>query len=135
MRVRANVQKQIELATGEIGMPTRSELEGVHQKLAETRRTLRMELNELKAEIAELKANRAAKPASVQPEVVKVAVDKDKAEVAEVEGPAKIAKPANSAQRNSGNLLSAAKALAKKSAVKTPAAKSAEAQSTSSRKK
>ncbi len=132
MRVRANVQKQIELATGEIGMPTRSELEGVHQKLAETRRTLRMELNELKAEIAELKANRVAKPASVQPE----AVAADKSEVAAVEAAAKIAKPANATQRNSGNLLSAAKALAaKKSAVKTPAAKSAEAQSTTQRKK
>jgi class III poly(R)-hydroxyalkanoic acid synthase PhaE subunit len=68
MRVRANVQKQIELATGEIGMPTRSELEGVHQKLAETRRTLRMELSELKAEIAELKASRAAKSVSVKSE-------------------------------------------------------------------
>ena len=134
MRVRANVQKQIELATGEVGMPTRSELEGVHQKLAETRRSLRMELNELKAEIAELKANRAAKPAGVQPEAVKVAANK--AEVVKVEAPAKIAKPANVTQQSSGNLLSAAKALAaKQSAVKTPAAKSAEAQSTSSRKK
>ena len=134
MRVRANVQKQIELATGEIGMPTRSELEGVHQKLAETRRSLRMELNELKAEIAELKANRAANPGRVQPETVKVAANK--AEVVKVEAPAKIAKPANVTQQSSGNLLSAAKALAaKQSAVKTPAAKSAEAQSTSSRKK
>jgi len=119
MRVRANVQKQIELATGEIGMPTRSELEGVHQKLAETRRTLRMELNELKAEIAELKANRAAKPAGVQQEIV------------EVEAAPKIAKQTKVTQQNSGNLLSAAKALAaKKSAVKTPAAKSAVAEPT-----
>lgn len=119
MRVRANVQKQIELATGEIGMPTRSELEGVHQKLAETRRTLRMELNELKAEIAELKANRAAKPAGVQQEAV------------EVEAAPKIAKQTKMTQQNSGNLLSAAKALAaKKSAVKTPAAKPAVAEPT-----
>jgi polyhydroxyalkanoate synthase subunit PhaE len=67
MRVRANVQKQIELATGEIGMPTRTELEGVHQKLAEVRRQLRAqssdgvqalreEIAQLRAEVAELKA-------------------------------------------------------------------------------
>ncbi len=114
MRVRANVQKQIELATGEIGMPTRSELEGVHQKLAETRRTLRAELSELKAEIAELKANRVAKPASVKPEAAV------KAEVVKA-----VAKPSLTAPKTikspSSHLLSAAKAVAvKKSAVKTP---------------
>ena len=130
MRVRANVQKQIELATGEIGMPTRSELEGVHQKLAETRRTLRMELSELKAEIAELKANRAAKPVSVKPEAVKVVPIKAavvKAEVVKVEAPKSTPKPALVAPKivkaSSSNLLSAAKAVAvKKSAVKTPSA-------------
>jgi class III poly(R)-hydroxyalkanoic acid synthase PhaE subunit len=133
MRVRANVQKQIELATGEIGMPTRSELEGVHQKLAETRRTLRMELSELKAEIAELKANRAAKPVSVKPEAVKAAPVKAavveaevvKAEIVKVEA----AKPALAAPKvlkaSSSNLLSAAKAVAvKKSAAKSTASKS-----------
>ena len=120
MRVRANVQKQIELATGEIGMPTRSELEGVHQKLAETRRTLRAELSELKAEIAELKANRAAKPASVKPEAA-VKAEVAKAEVVKAE----VAKPSLGAAKTikspSSNLLSAAKAVAvKKSAIKKP---------------
>ena len=127
MRVRANVQKQIELATGEIGMPTRSELEGVHQKLAETRRTLRMELSELKAEIAELKANRAVKPVSVKPEAVKVVPIKAavvKAEVVKAEAPKSTPKPGLAAPKivkaSSSNLLSAAKAVAvKKSAVKT----------------
>ena len=132
MRVRANVQKQIELATGEIGMPTRSELEGVHQKLAETRRTLRMELSELKAEIAELKANRAAKPVSVKPEPVKAAPVKAaavKAEVVKAEiVKTEAAKPALAAPKvlkaSSSNLLSAAKAVAvKKSAAKSTASK------------
>ena len=115
MRVRANVQKQIELASGEIGMPTRSELEGVHQKLAETRRTLRVELNELKAEIAELKASRATKAAG---ETVKVAAVKAEIVKAEVEKPALIVR--NAVKSPSSNLLSAAKAVAvKKSATKT----------------
>jgi polyhydroxyalkanoate synthase subunit PhaE len=56
MRVRANVQKQIELASGQFGMPTRTELEGVHQKLAEVRRTMRSEIAELRAEIESLKS-------------------------------------------------------------------------------
>ena len=56
MRVRANVQKQVELSCAQVGMPTRSELEGVHQKLADLRRRSRQEIAELKAEIAEIKA-------------------------------------------------------------------------------
>ena len=158
MRVRANVQKQIELATGEIGMPTRSELEGVHQKLAETRRTLRTELSELRAEIAELKASRVAKPASVKPEaavkaeVVKaeavkteaVKAEAVKAELAAGNAGKQVAKPALAAPKAvkspSSNLLSAAKAVAlKKSGVKTPnvlVAKSTASKSTTqSRKK
>ena len=135
MRVRANVQKQIELASGEIGMPTRSELEGVHQKLAETRRTLRVELNELKAEIAELKASRATKAAG---ETVKVAAVKAEIVKAEVEKPALIVR--NAVKSPSSNLLSAAKAVAvKKSATKTlstPVVKSTGPKSTAqSRKK
>jgi polyhydroxyalkanoate synthase subunit PhaE len=58
MRVRANVQKQIELATGQVGMPTRTELEGVHLKLAELRRSFRSEIAELKGELAALKSSR-----------------------------------------------------------------------------
>lgn len=126
MRVRANVQKQIELATGEIGMPTRSELEGVHQKLAETRRTLRAELSELKAEIAELKAGRVAKPASVSSTAVKGAPVK----VTSVKGPAvkpavavaKVAEQSSASKPAGSNLLSAAKAVAVKNAtIKAPA--------------
>ena len=56
MRVRANVQKQVELSCAQVGMPTRTELEGVHQKLADLRRRSRQEIAELKAELAEIKA-------------------------------------------------------------------------------
>lgn len=121
MRVRANVQKQIELATGEIGIPTRSELEGVHQKLAETRRTLRAELSELKAEIAELKAGRAAKPASVAPTAVKATPAKSAAVKPAVAAP-KVAESSNASKSAGSNLLSAAKAVAaKKATLKAPA--------------
>lgn len=57
MRVRANVQKQVELSCAQVGMPTRTELEGVHQKLADLRRRSRQEIAELKAEIAQIKAS------------------------------------------------------------------------------
>ncbi len=134
MRVRANVQKQIELATGEIGMPTRSELEGVHQKLAETRRTLRAELSELKAEIAELKAGRAAKPASVAPTAVKAAPVKS-AVVKPAVAVAKVAEPSSASKSAGSNLLSAAKAVAvNKAALKVPA-QATEAKPTASARK
>lgn len=64
MRVRQLVQQQVEQAQSQLGMPTRSELDGVHRKLADVRRTLRQqgaagdiaaELAELRAEVAELK--------------------------------------------------------------------------------
>ncbi len=135
MRVRANVQKQIELATGEIGMPTRSELEGVHQKLAETRRTLRAELSELKAEIAELKAGRAAKPASVAAVAVKVPavkteVVKQAVAVAKVAEQSSVAKPLDTAKPSGSNLLTAAKALAVKKATQAPKTQAPAAKST-----
>ncbi len=130
MRVRANVQKQIELATGEIGMPTRSELEGVHQKLAEVRRSMRTELAALKAEIAELKSARAgvSKAASTAATAPKVAAAKTATPVS------KIAKTAPT------SLLNAAKALAAKSPavnkIAKPAAKAAATKpSTPARKK
>ncbi len=144
MRVRANVQKQIELATGEIGMPTRSELEGVHQKLAETRRTMRAELSELKAEIAELKAGRSAKSAGGSPSAVKATPVK--AEIAKT-APVKaaIVKPAvavaKAAERSSAtkpagsNLLSAAKAVAVKKATLDTPAKASEAKPTAPARK
>jgi polyhydroxyalkanoate synthase subunit PhaE len=126
MRVRANVQKQIELATGEIGMPTRSELEGVHQKLAEVRRSMRTELAGLKAEIAELKSARApaAKPAAA-PSAVKVS--------------AKAASPNKIVKAVPTGLLSAAKAMAAKAptakAIPKPAAQLAAAKSTAPARK
>jgi polyhydroxyalkanoate synthase subunit PhaE len=98
MRVRANVQKQIELASGQFGMPTRTELEGVHQKLAEVRRTMRSEIAELRAEIESLKGGKrptseAAAPKKAAP--VKAAAKQVKTAPMK-KAPAKvIAKPAN----------------------------------------
>jgi len=61
MRVQASIQKQVALATGELGMPTRGELDSVHKKLAEMRRDARLqsggaqELEAIKEELAALK--------------------------------------------------------------------------------
>ena len=61
MRVQASIQKQVALATGELGMPTRGELDSVHKKLAEMRRDARAqssgssELDAIKEELAALK--------------------------------------------------------------------------------
>jgi polyhydroxyalkanoate synthase subunit PhaE len=118
MRMRGNIQKQIELATGQVGMPTRTELEGVHQKLAEVRRTLRAEVSALKEELAELKASVSGKAAVVKTAPVTVKVMPVVAEQA-VLAPAPVSSPAS----KSTGLLSAAKkmSVAKKAPAKTPA--------------
>jgi polyhydroxyalkanoate synthase subunit PhaE len=61
MRVQASIQKQVALTTGELGMPTRGELDSVHKKLADMRRDARSgsggrhELEAIKQELAALK--------------------------------------------------------------------------------
>lgn len=65
MRMRQNIQKQIELQCGQMGMPTRGELEGVHKKLADLRRSSRAQkapaaVDELREELAELRREVAA---------------------------------------------------------------------------
>lgn len=41
MKLRAGVQKEVELASASLGMPTRSELDGAHRKIVELERSLR----------------------------------------------------------------------------------------------
>lgn len=41
MRVRAAVQREIEVACGQLGMPTRTEVDAAHKRIAELERTLR----------------------------------------------------------------------------------------------
>ena len=41
MRLRQDVQKEIEHATGQLGMPTRTEIEAAHRKIAELERIVR----------------------------------------------------------------------------------------------
>ena len=57
MRVRASIQKEVERMGAEFGMPTRTELNGVHKKLHELRREIR---NGRSAEASSLSA--ATKP-------------------------------------------------------------------------
>lgn len=71
MRVRKGVQTQVERNCAELGMPTRSELDGVHRKVADLRRSvrqvsaeevqgLRAELDELRQQLATLQAGRTS---------------------------------------------------------------------------
>ncbi|MEP6483440.1 MAG: class III poly(R)-hydroxyalkanoic acid synthase subunit PhaE [Rudaea sp.] len=89
MRVRQHIQQQVEKMGSDLGMPTRSELNGVHKKLHELRRELRngrsadasKEIDELREEVRELKramtvrktATVRVKRASPRPRVVTAA--------------------------------------------------------------
>lgn len=73
MRLKSHVNREIELMTGQLGMPTRTELDASHQKVAELKRALRKrgdgvsaaEVAALKAEIAGLKRELAAVKAAL----------------------------------------------------------------------
>lgn len=78
MRVRSQIQQEVERIGVDLGMPTRSELNSVHQRLHELRRTLRRrdddalvelrrELERLRTEVEALRRRPAqAKPASAR---------------------------------------------------------------------
>ena len=65
MRLRAGVQKEVELAGAMFGMPTRTELDSAHRKIAELERQLRR--LQRKADDAAPAAASAAKPAVKKP--------------------------------------------------------------------
>ncbi len=63
MRLKSHVQKEVELLAGQLGMPTRTEVDASHRKIAELKRALRnrpdgaaaADVAALKAEVAALK--------------------------------------------------------------------------------
>ena len=88
MRVRAQVQKEVERLGADLGMPTRSELNSVHKRLHELRQgahargdsvseDMRAELAQLRAEIQALKNRQPAAAAhTVKPKAAKPAAKK-----------------------------------------------------------
>jgi polyhydroxyalkanoate synthase subunit PhaE len=136
MRVRASIQKQIELQCAQLGMPTRGEIDSVHKKLAEMRRErhqnsdVSAELAALRAEIAELKAERT--PRAKAPAATKRAGPKIDKKIAQQTAKSaapkrltqtKLVKPAllSQAQRKTaaGSKAAQAKAIAR-AALKAP---------------
>ena len=86
MRMRAQIQAEVERIGTDLGMPTRTELNSVHQRLHDLRREFRdsrgessaiadleTKIAELRAEVARLKASSAPKAASPVAPTVKVA--------------------------------------------------------------
>lgn len=99
MKVKAGIQAEVEKATGELGMPTRRELDGVHRKLVAVRSQLRevdaAAIDDLRSEVASLKAQLAAMQqvhttasAAVAPAPTKTAVSKSAAKPAAPPRPA-----------------------------------------------
>lgn len=79
MRLRAGIQKEVEQATAQLGMPTRSELDGAHRKIADLERALRRVRDAAASSALGVKpqdakstapadASPAAKPAKAKPE-------------------------------------------------------------------
>ena len=87
MRLRAGVQKEVELAGAMLGMPTRTEIDSAHRKIAELERVLR------RLRDAQPEPKRAAPPASVSKPAAKPAPGKAKGRV-EGKPVKKAAKPA-----------------------------------------
>lgn len=84
MRLKSHVNKEVELLTGQLGMPTRTEIDASHRKVAELKRALRSrtdgaasaDVAALKAEVASLKQELAAlKAALATPAAVPVVTE------------------------------------------------------------
>ena len=63
MRLRAAIQLEVEHMTGLFGMPTRTEIDSAHRKIAELERALRRAAAADVRQVAEPKASRAPRPA------------------------------------------------------------------------
>lgn len=116
MRLRHDVQKEIEHATGQLGMPTRTEIEAAHRKIAELERIVRRMM----------RGEAAVKPASVSPSASAASRPARKPAVRKPSP-----KPASSALKRSSTHTAkkattkkaARESLAKKSASRTTAAR------------
>jgi class III poly(R)-hydroxyalkanoic acid synthase PhaE subunit len=75
MRLRSGVQKEVELAGAMFGMPTRTEVDAAHRRIAELERALRR-MRDAKPDAAPRAAPRAAKPAASKPATKKAATKK-----------------------------------------------------------
>lgn len=120
MRVRAGVQRQVEEVSGMFGMPTRSEVDAAHRKVAELERQLRR----LRDQLGATAPAAAARPATAKPATARSAAARPRAEVAE--GSLKVAgDPITGPRRGAAAApkKSAAKATAPKPTTKQPAAK------------
>lgn len=111
MRVRAGIQREIELIGGLFGMPGRTEVDAAHRKIAELERQLR----------------RLRDAVSPQPVQSKQTPNRPAREAAEAAKPEPVSKPAVKAEPAAKNAAvkksAASKTTAKKANAKQPAAK------------
>lgn len=126
MRLRAGVQKEVEQASGNLGIPTRTEIDAAHRKIVQLERELRRLRDELnntrpapRAVEPEAKSERAAEPAAkaTPKKVATKASLKSRPAAAAVATPSKSAAPAT--------LKAVPSASAKPTAAKKPAKKTA----------
>lgn len=99
MRLRSGVQKEVELACGTFGMPTRSEMDAAHRKVADLERQLRR----LRAAAPVQAAPAAGSPAKPKPAARAKAAKKaaSRSPATPVRKASKPAKPANKAAKKS----------------------------------
>lgn len=97
MRLRAGVQQEVERAGAMFGMPTRTEVDAAHRKIAELERALRR-MREAKPDPAPRAASREARPPAAKPATKKRAVAKPAAKKPAVRESA--ARAVKSARRN-----------------------------------
>lgn len=109
MRLRQSLNKQVEQQAAELGLPTRSELDGTHQKI----KSLQRETRELRQRLADLEGARdgAARPAP-SPATARPSAPKPESAPAK---PSPIARAAKASQP--GKVKTAAKRVAKPAVV------------------
>lgn len=124
MRLRSGIQKEVELASGLFGMPTRSEMDAAHRKVAELERQLRRLRTATPAAQGQPRA--ATPPAAAKP--VKQARPAQAARQAKAAAPTRAARKAASSRKAApSKARPGAKAVRTARAVSRPARKAAPA--------
>ena len=130
MRLRQGVQRQVEQAGAMLGMPTRTELDGAHRKLAELERVVRRLRDAIDKQGSSQSAS--GKPAAAAKQTTGQAADNGKKPAAKNKVVNKAAKKATR-KTTKKTTKKATKKATKKTAARKPAAKRAVAKSASSK--
>lgn len=114
MKVRQAIQREVELLSGQFGMPTRSEIDAAHRRIADLSRRLAALEERVAGDGASMATQVAARPAASRPRTQPRTKPKAAPAAAKVAAKVKPAKPAKAATSSFADRLAESRANAKR---------------------